>query len=367
MKKIISMTITLAMLLCLLSGCENGNTDDSRAGGKNVANYADYYPYNTFTDCDENYIYFSTYKGILDTDSVDTGIYRIPRQGDQAELIYKNDASKSVDDVVYTPNILSIAVWHKYIYFLRDHSVYRLSVDGGECRELLSREELAPYLLQTPNSLRIFNDILYVSTVNIDYLKSYIAFDLTESDTLKAIHTMNTSENCETAPLYDIVQLSDGDYQINHCPSKFHMFFTFFDYQSNCVGFLLKDALKLYDHSGHLLTDIHLKSDCPFLSDSSDSGDGWANLSDKKAYKFFRLKAFSDAGELISQNDKYSLVIYDLENDSYKTVRLEDDDLPLVYNIDVIDGKAYWWGKNNVVCYKVSSDHADSQPMMLLS
>ena len=115
MKKIISMTITLAMLLCLLSGCENGNTDDSRAGGKNVANYADYYPYNTFTDCDENYIYFSTYKGILDTDSVDTGIYRIPRKGGQAKLIYKNDASKSVDDVVYTPNILSIAVFPENI------------------------------------------------------------------------------------------------------------------------------------------------------------------------------------------------------------------------------------------------------------
>ena len=141
------------MLLCLLSGCENGNTDDSRAGGKNVANYADYYPYNTFTDCDENYIYFSTYKGILDTDSVDTGIYRIPRQGDQAELIYKNDASKSVDDVVLREG--DVASVHNEWYELSKDN--KLTDDGRDyTKELFFFAPQIMAMVATPSGLELY-------------------------------------------------------------------------------------------------------------------------------------------------------------------------------------------------------------------
>lgn len=82
MKRLVSLLLSAALLISGLAGCGNGSTGDSNAErDSGSVNCTDYYPYNTFTDCDEDYLYFAAYKSGNQADSDKGGIYRVPRQG----------------------------------------------------------------------------------------------------------------------------------------------------------------------------------------------------------------------------------------------------------------------------------------------
>lgn len=359
MKKIISVILSAAMLVSIFVSCgekeENITSVYDTDTSINV-NCPDYYPYNTFMDCDDEYIYFVN-SSVTEVSNNSGGIYRMPKQGGNAELIYKHDPEvlKYEDKEFYFP-ILSLVCWRDYIYFVYRNSIYRISKDGENFEKLLTFNKLLEYTqndLAGIHYLREYDDVLYAVDVNFPYL----AFNLNESDALEDWSYLESNIRHDNAPISEFWNYQGDSYVFENNENKCVMnsAWSFFDYQSNCVADLYMGNFTVSDLNGHRLININLDSNHPCTGDTDDKS--WANFSNKKAYRFLKISHYSDEGELISQDEFYSLVIYDLAQQSYKIIELSDDFLSSRVAIDIIDDKAYWTTcSGNIACYDTVSD-----------
>lgn len=294
-------------------------------------------------------------------------------RGGEAELICPNDDERLtlttvIDDgskktVGFIRPISSLACWNGSIYFTRSGAIFRVSSSGGAAEQMVSNEQIREYTqneLAYISRLRIYNNELYAMDGNfIDFI-----FDLSESDTLTSWRFADGEKQYDNAPVVNMIAYHDGKYRLvnDHANSAIDIYqdAAFFDYQSNCVGDLFKEWLHLFDFEGNAICDIDLESTCPFANLSSDSGDFWRNLSHQKAYQLCKLKHYSEDGELVSQDEHSSLVIYDLAQESYQTVALTGEYQPMTHQaLDVVESKAYWLAKegnvSHIACYDTVS------------
>ena len=375
MKRLVSLLLSAVLLISGLAGCGNGGTGDSNAESDSIiVNCPDYYPYNTFTDCNEDYLYFATYKSGNQPDSDKGGVYRVLRQGGEAELLCQNDDERlnltTVMDngtektVGFIKPIVSLACWNGYVYFTRSGAIFRVACSGGDVEQMVSNEQIREYTqneLAYISRLRIYENELFAMDENfIGFI-----FDLSESDTLTSWHFADGEKQYDNAPVANRIACHDGKYRLinDRANSAIDIYqdAVFFDYQSNCIGDLFKEWLNLFDFDGNSICYIDLESTCPFGNLSSDSGDFWRNLSHQKAYKLCKLKHYSEDGKFVSQDEYSSLVIYDLAQKSYQTVTLTGKYQPITREVvDVVDGKVYWLttedNVSHIACYDTISD-----------
>ena|GEM_PF-3435393 len=199
-----------AASVCLsMSGCGymlvKKNTEPTESLTQHISEYMAanpfYNPYNTLTDCDDEYIY------CVQSQSKDTqaGIYRRPISGGKWELIYVNDETPveiisedggSTASVV--PGITSLTVYCDNLYFARFGHIYRMKNDGSDVTKTkygARKDKRFPY------ALRVVEDVLYVGDSNEyndgTYEKS-MAFDLSADPDLSVIYEADIDNHVNT-------------------------------------------------------------------------------------------------------------------------------------------------------------------------
>ncbi len=192
-----------AFFLCLLLwGCGSTAGEQSTPAASAAQHISEYMaahpyfnPYNTLTDCDDEYIYCVQSQ----SKDIQAGIYRRRISGGEWELIYENDETpvETVSEdggsrASVIPGITSAAVYEDHIYFARLAKIYRIGKDGsGLIKTGFSYRPDAGYPFSAnvpyPYTLRVVGDILYAG-----YDGRFAAFDLSADAELNA--------GCEDAP-----------------------------------------------------------------------------------------------------------------------------------------------------------------------
>ena len=164
-----------AVTICLsISGCGGVPAEKDAEPSESISQHISEYmvanpyfnPYNTLTDCDDEYIYCVQSQ----SENTQAGIYRRQISGGKWEHIYENDETPveiiSEDrgsTTLVIPGITSLTVHRDNLYFARLGDIYRMKNDGSD---VIRTEYGARKDKRFPYALRVVGEVLYVGDSN---------------------------------------------------------------------------------------------------------------------------------------------------------------------------------------------------------